>query len=280
MKNTPYLIALFMIMTFSESCSKDDNDVIPTKEKTIPLEFTSLTASKIHSFVDEPILLTIEGSGFSEVSVVSGEADPSKVIISKIDTKHYKISALETLRPTIVHVSLDGELKSIDLNFYEHGVKNFNTVEGIQIGIDKKNLIEALLGEPEAIVASSSTSGDFEYWYYFTKGFYLFMDNSTEFPVYARVYGDFIWARTINDSVVFGSPYNYEIGNSWLLSGPSRILMNDVVDKYGPRDGESIAPSSSSKRYDYDSIRTYFYFFSDDIDNYNDKRVEYISVYR
>ena len=192
MKNTPYLIALFMIMTVSESCSKDDDDV--------SVEFTSLTASKIHSFVDEPILLTIEGSGFSEVSVVSGEVDPSKVVIVKIDTKHYKISALETLRPTIVHVSLDGELKSIDLNFYEHGVKDFKTIEGIQIGVDKKNIIKSLLGEPEGV--ADTISGDFEYWYYFSKGFYLLIRKLTDVPFLARVYGDFNWERTINDNTV------------------------------------------------------------------------------
>ena len=66
----------------------------------------------------------------------------------------------------LLYVKLYAELKNgshtqfkyVDVNFYQHGILNFKTVEGITVNVDNSDKIVKLLGEPEAKIELTGTS--------------------------------------------------------------------------------------------------------------------------
>ncbi|WP_346881916.1 hypothetical protein [uncultured Algibacter sp.] len=268
-----YSFVLTFIALFFIGCSSDDDSKQDLENKLVI--FKSLTTTKSLAFTEETITLDIDGENFTEILVSSNNP---RVTITEVSSTTYTVKASEALN-AIISVQLKNdtniETESVTLDFFEHGVKDFKIVEGIEIDVDKTDKIIGLLGEPEG--KADSTNGENEFWYYFSKGFSLWVRKSTGLVYDARVYG-INWNRTIDDVEISGIGYPYEIGNSWNLPN-AQLRMDDVISEFGDPISkfESSTPDSTLRWYVYNDV--VFFFFSDSIDNFAGRPVAYINVY-
>ena len=96
--------------------------------------------------------MSIEGSGFTEVQVRASNA--SSVTIEELATNVFEISA-DAAVSSAIFVTLKNdvggysETQTHSITFVEHGVKDFTTVEGVHIDLDKRDRAIQLLGEPD-----------------------------------------------------------------------------------------------------------------------------------
>lgn len=267
-----YIFSLSFILLLFTGCSKDDDAI-----KDLEIVFNSLTTTKALNFIDETAIITIDGEEFREVIVTSND---SKAAITKISTTSYAIESSEAIELTI-NVQLKnndfGETKSIDLEFYEHGIKDYKIVEGIELNVDKTEKILALLGEPEAKTLNSDESREF--WFYFSEGFELVVIKATDIVTDAVVFPT-PWDITINGISNIGSIYPYDIANNWNVSN-SQLVMDEVIEKLGEPDGKFSSNTTGSKlrRYVYNNPNVSFRFYSDELNDYSNKPVSYIVIY-
>lgn len=151
-------------------------------------------------------------------------------------------------------------MQTVTLNFYEHGVKDFNTAEGIKVNVDSSTKLLSLLGTPESKLDTST--GTSEYWVYNTKGL-----------VFTIIKGS-----SIVDQIELFSTYPYEIGNNWKIN--SATTMDMVVTLLGlPSAKSSSTTSLTNRSYQYTTQRIVFFFQSDSEDNYNSKKITYFILY-
>jgi uncharacterized protein (DUF736 family) len=265
---TTSLLTLFIATLLSTSCSSDD-------EKDPAVVFTSLSANKTDVFIEEIIILNLEGSGFSDVTVASNN---TSVKINKVTSTIYEISST-VATATNIYVSLSNntykEHKSITLNFCEHGVKDFNTVEGIKVNVDKSSKVLNLLGEPAT--KTNSPDGLSEYWRYTSKGLgIVVVKSSTTVEQIDILSSNYYYTNSANTQVPYTN-YPYEIGNGWKIN--STTTMDMVVVKLGNPTLKSTTSATTNRAYQYSTQRIVFRFYSDSEDNYIGKKIILASVY-
>lgn len=266
---------LSILVLFITGCSSnEDSDVV---KKDDPIIFTSLTASKKSSFIDEVITISIDATAYKDIVVTTNKFS---VKATKISANSYEIESTEAIGvrvKVVLENNNSSETKSIDLDFYEHGVKDNVIVEGIEIDVDRSDKLLELFGEPDGKL--DSTNGEDEFWYYFLRGLYFSLDKVTKRVGSAYLYSYDGWTRTINDVTFTGELYPYEIGNSKKIAG-GQTKMDEIVDIFGEPDEKHKSSNTSSnlKWYVYYG-GVVFYFNSDSLDNYQGKPVNSMWVY-
>lgn len=267
------LIYSFLTLSFAffffTSCSTDDKDPA--------IVFTSLEANKTQTYIESAITLNFSGTGYSDISVTSTN---TAVKITKTSSTSYEISSTIATSANIV-VALKNnsynESKNITLNFYEHGIKNFNTVEGIKVDVDLSSKITTLLGEAEN--KTNSTDGLTEYWYYYTKGISFSITKLSSIVNQIDLYSsNYYYVNSANTQTSYTN-YPYEIGNSWKINN-STTTMDMIVTQLGiPNTKGTSTTSSTNRYYQYSAQNIVFRFYSDSEDNYTGKKIIYFSVY-
>tara|TARA_R110002049_G_scaffold90686_2_gene227119 strand:+ start:43331 stop:44134 length:804 start_codon:yes stop_codon:yes gene_type:complete len=262
-----YYFALPFVFLIFTACSKDDDS---------PIYFKDLTATKAFSFIEGTITITIDAQEFTDITTSS--TNP-KVMITEVNATTYTIGASEAATTTInVQLKNNGntETKSIDLSFYEHGIKNFSVVEGIEISVDNADKIRTLMGEPEG--KEDSASGEREYWYYFSKGFSFLINKTTTVADESRLYG-IEWKRTLNGNEKLGNHYQHEISKPLIIAN-GQVQMDAIINKLGQPDEKHVSATTGSplKWYVFNEGVKLF-FNSDSIDDYTGKAVLYIDIF-
>lgn len=267
-KVTTTLLTLFIATLLSTSCSSDD-------EKDPIVVFTSLSADKTDVFIEDVIVLNFEGTGFSDVNIASNN---TSVKITKVTSTIYEISST-VAATTNIYIALSNktykEHKSITLNFCEHGVKDFNTVEGIKVNVDKSSKVLSLLGEPDTKM--NSTDGLSEYWRYVSKGLGIVVVKSSTTVEQIDILSSYYYYTDSANTQVPYTNYPHEIGNGWKIN--STTTMDMVVAKLGNPTLKSTTSATTNRAYQYSTQRIVFRFYSDSEDNYTGKKIIYFSVY-
>lgn len=270
-KVTTTLLTLFIATLLSTSCSSDD-------EKDPIVVFTSLSANKTDAFIEETIVLNLEGTGFTDANLASSN---TSVKITKVSSTIYEITS-SVATTTNIYVSLSNntykEHKNISLNFCEHGVKNFNTVEGIRVNIDKSSKVLSLLGEPNQ--KSTSTTGLIEYWTYSSKGILVAITKGTSVVNNINIYSSNYFIMLENGSKLNYTNYPYEIGNGWKINNVN-TTMDMVIAKLGAATEKisSSDPASTLRTYIFTSQNLYVSFYSNTIDDYAGKTIRALVIY-
>ena len=253
----------------SISCSSDNKD--PT------IFFTSLKANKEFVFTEDSIVLSIDGTGYTTISVTS--TNPA-ITITKATSTSYEIKS-SVATSAYIYVELTNntnkEFKYITLNFYEHGVKDNTTVEGIKVNYDGSAKVLALLGEPDGKLDSST--GTLEYWNYGSKGLKLTITKSSSVVDQIDMYSSNYYYSNSSNVQTNYTNNPYEIGNSWKINNSS-TTMDMIVSKLGLPTIKSTSTTSLTNRfYQYSTEKIVFRFYSDSEDNYTGKKIIYFAVY-
>lgn len=266
---TRTILTLCLVMLLA-SCSSDDKDP--------EVVFTSLEASKKDAFIEETITLNLEGTGFTDVSLASSN---TSVKISKVSSTIHEISS-SVATTTNIHIVLSNNTnkanKSITLNFHEHGVKNFNTAEGIRPNIDKSSKVLSLLGEPTQ--KSTSSSGLIEYWIYPSKGISIAITKSSTVVNNINIYSSNYFINLENGSKLNYTNYPYEIGNGWKINNVN-TTMDMVITKLGAASEKfsSTDPASTLRTYRFASQNMYLSFYGATEDDYSGKTIKALVIY-
>ncbi len=274
-----YYILIFAVFIFT-SCSEDEA-MLP------PVELDNVELSSMTTYIEEPISITVKGSGYSSIDVKS--VIPSNaLIIEEVSKNIVEITATRAVKGRI-YISLvneNGDLsetETFDVEFYEHGILDFKTIEGIEIDVDKKAKALALLGAPEGVLESSD--GKYEFLYYFSKGFSLYVNKGTDVIFASRIYG-ISWSRNIDGVDVIGDEYPYSLSGIGNFTDQDGLNMDTVISSLGqPGSGRKYASTtqnSTLKWYVYDSLNNMgtviFYFWADSLDAYQGERVPYLNL--
>jgi hypothetical protein len=265
MNKTNYFIALLMVVMSISSCSEDNVD-----EQVV---FTSLVASETKAFIENEITLTVTGTGYDEIIVVSENDD---VVVEEIIPKTYKVTATKTTSGKIYVQLKNGtydETKIISVNFYEHGLKDFQVLEGIKIGSDTSAQLLDLFGEPEHKSDNGSTA---ENWTYMSKGINFVLYKTTNKVVFATAFSSNYYVNVSDTEQVSYTTYPYELPNGWKVN---QTTMNSVVDKYGNPNNKYSSDTTPIKTYQYTSNKFYVSFYGDTEDDYFGKEIKLISIY-
>ncbi len=262
---TSIIVTLCLVALLSVSCSSDE-------EKDPAVIFTSLEASKTDAFIEEKIILTLAGTGFTDVNLASSN---SSVKITKVTSTIYEISSSVAVT-TNVFVSLSNntykESKSVALNFCEHGIKDFNTIEGIKINIDKSSKVLSLLGEPE----NKTSTTTMEFWRYTSKGLLFAILKSSNVVDYINAYSSNYYITLDNGTKVNYTNYPYEIGNGWKINNPN-TTMDMVITKLGaPAEKINTDPVSTLRIYRFANQNMYLSFYGATEDDYVGKTIKYL----
>lgn len=270
LKNGALTILTLCFVILLASCSSDDKDP--------EVVFTNLEANKKDAFIEESITLNLEGTGFTDANLASSN---TAVKISKVSSTIYEISS-SVATTTNIHVTLSNNTnkanKSITLNFHEHGIKNFNTVEGIRVNIDKSSKVLSLLGEPNQ--KSTSTSGPIEYWTYSSKGILVAITKGTSVVNNINIYSSNYFILLENGTKLYYTNYPYEIGNGWKINNVN-TTMDMVITKLGAATEKisSSDPASTLRTYIFTSQNLYVSFYGTTIDDYAGKTIRSIIIY-
>lgn len=276
MKTTLRLIAYCCSFVLFISCQQD-------AETPTEVIFNGMDISKTVSFTDEPIVVTIDGSGFANAEVSS---NVGLVKFKKITGNSYEVSSTEAVKATIyvslvgVNGALTGDTQTFNVEFVEHGVKNYSFVEGIEINVDPKTKLVELFGEAEYSYVNDE--GNYEYFYYFKKGIWFVVSTTSSRVIYARFYG-IGWNRTFEEVTYTGKPYSYQIEDFGSFLDNDGVLMDKVVQAHGLTQDKFSYPSpSTTKRYTYymsDVKNTVeFYFSSLTEEAYQGRKILYMNI--
>lgn len=266
------VITLCFVALFSVSCSSDE-------EKDQAVVFTSLDANKKDVYVEGTITINVAGTGYSDIAVTSSN---TTVKIIKLASTVYEISSTVATSAK-VYVELKNntyqETKNITLNFYEHGVKDFNTVEGIKVNVDKSTKVLSLLGEPTG--KKYSTDGLLEFWSYHSKGVLFVIFKSTSIVENINVNSSNFYDILENSTKVYYTNYQYEIGNGWKINTPS-TTMDAVIAKFGPPSNKyssTTDPSSTYRTYRFANQNMSLGFYGATEDDYVGKTIRSLILY-
>lgn len=263
------LSTLFIAALIFTSCSSDD-------DKDPQVVFTGLSANKKDAFIGDIIVLTLEGTGYTDATLASAD---KTIQISKVSSTIYEVTATAETT-TNIYVTLSNKThkadKNITLNFYEHGVKNYRTVEGITVDIDKSAKVLTLLGEPET--KTNSTDGSSEYWTYPSKGLSFVITKSTSMVNQADMFSSYYYYTNSSNTLISYPNYPHEIGNAWKIN--STTTMDVIVAKLGTPAAKNTSTTSVTNRsYLYTNPKIVFRFYSDSEDNYTGKKIIFVSIY-
>lgn len=271
MKKLLSFATLSVVLLFAVSCSKTD-----VEDPAVVL--TSVTASKTDLFTDQIATITLEGTGYTDAYLTCSN---TKVKITKVASTVFEISATEATT-ALIYAELKNktknQIKTTTLTFAEHGVKNFNTVEGIKVNTDGSAKVVRLLGEPE--LKSTSTDKLTDYWTYFSKGIYIIINNNNSVVDQINLNSsNYYYTNPTTNVVTRYTDYGYEIGNGWKINNVA-TTMDLVVAKLGINYTKSTSPTSLTNRsYQYTTDRLVFNFYSDTEDDFTNKRIIRFSIY-
>lgn len=280
-----------LLVCIAISCGSDDS--------ISDITLDNLTLEKEFLFIEESTNLNFEVSGQDNISVTSSNGEIS---IEKITKTNYKISASEAVTGKIL-VTISNEdpektvIETLNINFLEHGTKDYQLFEGITIKSDTSDGVKLLHGEPEGLsgINTNSSGTKFQNWYYFSKGFYFTIITKSSNPNFinlvttAHIFGFSPWSARLDsgqikrDGITY--PHNIaELGNLNTLSG---ILMDKVIEKHNEPEEKSSLETSTFKWYRYSDLAptiiarkgATFFFNSDDINEYTGKRISSISLF-
>ena len=267
----PSLMLCLAILSFTCSCSSSD-------DKDAPIVFTSINANKTDVFTEEAIVLNLEGSEFRDVNVTSSN---SSVIIKKISSTVYEVASTVAGSVNVfVELSNDSDKKhkSVTLNFCAHGIKDFNTVEGIKPNIDKASKVLSLLGEP--FQKTTSTSGTIEFWNYPSKGLSIAITKSSTVVNSINILSSNYYIPLVNGTNTYYTNYPYDLGNGWKINNVNTTI-DMVITKFGAASEKinSPDPSSPLRTYGFAYQNMYVSFYGASIDDYIGKTIKSILVY-
>ena len=276
MKKLQSLATLSMVLLFALSCTKTEVEVPAVEVPAVV--FTNMTTSKTDVFIEETVTITVEGSGYTEINLT---ANNSKVKITKVASTVFEISATEAATVKVyaeLKNNTKNQTKSTTINFVEHGVKNFNTVEGIKVNTDTSDKVLKLLGEPD--YKDNSTDGSRETWSYLSKGlqFLVVKTNLIVDVIYVKGHNYYL-IDTSNDSKKYFTNYSGELGNGWKINNTDST-MDLVVTKLGtPSIKKTSTTSLTNRTYEYTNQKIFFNFYSDSEDDYNNKKIIHFTLY-
>lgn len=263
------LLTLFTSL-FLIACSSETEESINT------IVINSIESSKQLAFTDETITLNINATGFSNLNLTT---NANNVTISAIDNTTYTVNTTEAkdIRINLTFTKDDfTETATIDLSFFEHGVINYHTVEGIEIDVDTSDKLTSLLGEPN-LMESNNDQTEMR-WHYFDLGLRFEVINETNLVTEVRIYGD-EFDRTVGDVVNTSGVYPYEIGNSLKISD-LQLTTNTVFDTFGTAYETGVQSADNNLFFiNYPDIDTVFFFFGSDINDTENKVIPYMNVY-
>lgn len=266
-----YLLTFAFIGLLLFSCSKDEE-----METINPIIFNTLESTKKEVFTDEMITIYVDASGYTDIEVIS---DVSDLVIDNVVGTTYTLNATEAAEATIEVILTNGNFtksKSLEVSFLEHGVIDFNVVEGFTLDEDSPFRVRELHGDPDYILVNNDTNQ--EVWYYFDKGFWIVMNNSTNKTDYMRIYG-VNWTRTFDDVEYFGKQYPHEISEGLKIEN-LQLTISSIVDRFGlPSDKSTNPDNDNLHAYNYQDLEAVFFFLSDDIDDIEGKTVGYMNLY-
>jgi hypothetical protein len=259
---------LFLFLCFS--CSSDDKDP--------EVVFNSLNATKTVLYTEDKTTITIDGTGYTESSLTTSNP---YVKITKVTSNTFEVSSTKGTTATIyaeIKNNSYNKMQSITLNFAEHGVVNFNTVEGITRITDKTDKILKLLGEPDDKIDLSS--GQTTNWNYPKKGLTFIIDKMTSTVIGMSLYSSNFYYFNSNNTTISFYNYAYGLGNGWYINNLN-TTMDMVVNKFGTPTGKSTSTSGSStlRMYQFSSQRLTFRFYSDSEDNFAGKKIVNLIIY-
>lgn len=262
------ILSLSLVVFFLASCSADDKDPA--------VVFTSLDANKTETYTEGTIILNLAGTGYTDIIATSSN---TTIKITKVASTIFEITSAKATQ-ALVFVELKNntnhEIKSITLNFYEHGVKDLNTVEGIKVNVDLSTKVTSLLGEPD--IKTASTDGLSEYWRYASKGIMFTIIKSSLIVNQIDLFSsNYFFTNSANLQVSYTN-YPYEIGNGWKIN--SSTTMEMVVAQFGTPTIKGTSTTSTTNRfYQYSNQKIVFRFYSDSEDNYTGKKIILFSAY-
>ena len=276
MKKLQSLATLSLVLLFALSCTKTEVEVPAIEVPAVV--FTNMTTSKTDVFIEETVTITVEGSGYTDVILT---ANNPKVKITKVASTVFEISATEAATVKVyaeLKNNTKNQTKSTTINFVEHGVKNFNTVEGIKVNTDTSDKVLKLLGEPD--YKDNSTDGSRETWSYLSKGlqFLVVKTNLIVDVIYVKGHNYYL-IDTSNDSKKYFTNYSGELGNGWKINNTDST-MDLVVTKLGtPSIKKTSTTSLTNRTYEYTNQKIFFNFYSDSEDDYNNKKIIHFTLY-
>lgn len=266
---TNSILIVSLAAFFLASCSSDEKDPI--------VVFTSLDANKTDTFIEETITLNLAGTGYTDVSATSSN---TTIKITKLASTIFEISSTKATSAAI-YIELKNntyhETKNITLNFYEHGVLDFNTVEGIKVNVDKTTKAISLFGEP--INKTTSTDGLLEFWSYPAKGILLGIKKSTSIIDNINVYSSNYYILLENNTKVYYTNYPYDIGYGWKINS---TIMDAVITKLGVptnKYSSTTDPTATLRTYRFTNQNMYLGFYGATEDDYIGKTIKSLFLY-
>lgn len=270
-KSVTAFLSICIIALFSVSCSSDDN-----AEQDPEVVFTKFDVSKTDVFTEDKILIEFEGNGYTEAALTS---DNPAVVVTKKAATVYEISSAASAN-AYIYVALNNKTKKaskgVNISFNEHGVKDFNSIEGIKVNVDKSSKAISLLGEPD--LKADTADGLSELWTYGSKGLGIIITKKTSIVDQIDALSS-NYFYTKNDVQINYVNYLYEIGNGWKINNIN-YTMDMVIAQLGTLYTKSSAAAPSTNRtYKYANKQIAFSFYSNSEDDYTGKKIVRFAIY-
>jgi len=259
--------AYFLSILILSSCS-EETDVDP-------VVFSGIEVSQNFAFIEDVVVLNINASGYGEIELTSTSSEI--VSITSVGDGIYEVSATEPVSVTI-YVDLKDKngdatrgFKTANVTFYEHGVKNFDTVEGIKMDRDRRGKVISLLGEPDYISVSSDSI--YEDLYYFNLGVVFYLKNNK--VGYAILHDSKFW-RIIDGVKTYYTDYPYELPYGWKIG---QITMDTVIKTLGAPDKMvNISDSNNLNYFHYTTEKFILYYYALNEQDYQGKKVRRVII--
>jgi len=153
-------------------------------------------------------------------------------------------------------------------------VVDFNTVEGIQVDIDKKDKVIEMLGDPEYVSEYEVDENlTWEYLKYTSKGLLFTIKKSNQLVEVISIYGSNYYVLDGANRQYY-TTYPYDLPYGWKLK---QTTMNSVVDKEG--NPNLIRSSERLRSYQYESLDAWYRFYSDSEGDYSGKEIVSVTIY-
>lgn len=266
-----YFVLIFSVFLFV-SCSEDDASLPP-------VELDAISVSNAMTFLEDPVSVTIEGSGYSDIEVNSNIAS-RHLDINIIGDNIVEITSAKAGKGRIYIRLMNengdlSETKSFDVEFLAHGVVDLEVVEGVTIDGSNRDRLVTLLGEPDYTLPTSD--GLAELYYYFSKGLYFVVSNTNVVSAVSIRGKRVLYAFEGGEEFVM-EIYPYEIMPGLTFENP-QLKTDEIVSRLGNPDEKNRSSQSSLKNWHYRQHDLYMFFYSDSENNYSGKDVEQIYLY-
>ena len=177
--------------------------------------------NRTNLFLGDYATVKIWGEAISDISLATSGVDtisktlgyPNLLVISSSN----QTTDFVTLDVTFTNGAVIEQ--EIGINFVDHGIEDFHSIEGIVPTIDKIDKVRELLGAPQTTFSFTYLGISIVTWSYYLKGLQVSYDTSDDTVISVRAHYDF------EDNVGFFSPYPYPI-----LSDDTRYYNNTTMD--------------------------------------------------